>query len=564
MTPTAQLFFILSLAAALTYGGLGMRALLWNPRGRGNQALALLCAGCGTWSFSMAMILTSFDRDGALFWYRVAATGYLVAPAAALHAYLRLTHVEWIASRQWIEPLLYLPVPIFIFRNWLAFIGPVDVLQTQHGWVERIGHFDGWYSSYVAYLLIFAAATVTTSALRWRAATNRTERLQSVWLTVGGAVLIPLIAGFGLLLPVVRPGLPEVSHLLALVWVLAAWKAMEIRNPWTLTPQLVADQLLEALSEAVLITDTSGRVQIANPAAQELFGSSSKALRGSHLSLLTPLRDAGLITDNRIRTDVKDLEVEVRSSVMVRPEGSEDAAESSAAPTEPGSTPQRGDAPKSRWFAISTSAVLNRLDEAVGVLVTLRNVTDTKAAEHELTYRATHDPLTGLANRHLLDSRLQEVAGAAGGRSFAVLVIDLDSFKAINDRHGHAIGDQLLSLLAKRLRGCLRTNDTAARVGGDEFVVLVAEGAGPERVLSVAQRLLAACRRPFEVEGELLMVDASIGIALGTAGTATPEEIMSRADRAMYRAKAKPDDPIVLTVEPDDPADEASAPRLEN
>ncbi|REJ84569.1 MAG: diguanylate cyclase [Acidobacteria bacterium] len=549
MTPTAQIFFALSLGAALTYCLLGGRALRWNLRGRGNMALALLCAGCATWSLGMGVMLTAEHRETALLWYRIAAVGWFVAPAAALHSYLRLLHADRLGRHEWIEPLLYLPAPVFVLKTWNGFVGPVDVTRTRNGWVESVAYLDGWYAAYFIYLLTYALTTVTISGLAWRAATNRTDRLQCAWLTLGGATLIPLIACFGLIMPVVAPGLPEVSHLLALVWVLAASKAMQIRNPWTLTPQLVADQLLEALSEAVLITDPSGRVQVANPAAERLFGSTSRELRGSHVSLLAPLRDAGLVVEDRVRLDVAGIEVEVRAAC----ERSGDAGADT--PSAEGST-KGDDAPPrdlSRWFDIGTSAVLNQLDEPVGVLITLRETTATKAAEHDLTYRANHDLLTGLGNRHLLEHRLDEAAAAEGAHELAVLLVDLDGFKAVNDDHGHAVGDQVLAILGRRILGCLRASDTAARIGGDEFVVLLPEVSDSSHASAVARRLLDACRRPCDVEGKLLRVDASIGVVVADAGSVGHEHLLRLADRAMYRAKERPEDPIVITMAKRDP-----------
>jgi diguanylate cyclase (GGDEF)-like protein len=158
--------------------------------------------------------------------------------------------------------------------------------------------------------------------------------------------------------------------------------------------------------------------------------------------------------------------------------------------------------------------------------------------EELLTYQAFHDGLTGLANRSLLWDRIGH-AVALGGRhrrSLAVLYIDLDGFKEVNDTLGHAAGDQLLAAVAERMRAVVRPSETVARIGGDEFVVLVemVEERSPE---ALATRLLESLITPFMVAGTRIVVGASIGIAISTGGGITPDDLVRSADAAMYDAK---------------------------
>jgi diguanylate cyclase (GGDEF)-like protein len=155
----------------------------------------------------------------------------------------------------------------------------------------------------------------------------------------------------------------------------------------------------------------------------------------------------------------------------------------------------------------------------------------------KLRHRVTHDPLTRLANRDLLQERTQrELARAQRQSDVAVLLIDLDDFKAVNDTLGHAIGDQLLIAVAQRLRACVRPSDTVARLGGDEFAVLVAD-AGPQHLVGIVERILASFASPIAVETHLLLVRASVGVATAEAADQTGE-LLRNADIAMYAAKA--------------------------
>jgi diguanylate cyclase (GGDEF)-like protein len=159
--------------------------------------------------------------------------------------------------------------------------------------------------------------------------------------------------------------------------------------------------------------------------------------------------------------------------------------------------------------------------------------------------RAVTDPLTGLANRALLARRAEEGLarlreGRDGGEAgLALLYLDLDGFKAVNDAHGHGTGDDLLRLAAARLRGCLREGDTLARVGGDEFVILLPGLAAPAAAAAVAcaERALAALADPFRIGGVELAVGVSVGIATATAATTGADSLLRAADRALYLAK---------------------------
>ena len=166
-------------------------------------------------------------------------------------------------------------------------------------------------------------------------------------------------------------------------------------------------------------------------------------------------------------------------------------------------------------------------------------VTELRRAERELEHRASHDPLTGLSNRHRLQCELQyAIAHAAQtGDGLAVLYLDLDGFKEVNDRGGHDIGDRLLREVAQRLQQGLRKGDLVARVGGDEFVALLPGCHDAEAALAVADGLRACLGPPFTLPDGLFRLDASVGIACFPEDGSDPDSLLSHADRAMYAAK---------------------------
>jgi diguanylate cyclase (GGDEF)-like protein/PAS domain S-box-containing protein len=183
----------------------------------------------------------------------------------------------------------------------------------------------------------------------------------------------------------------------------------------------------------------------------------------------------------------------------------------------------------------------NRLEDPAvrGVVLNMRDVTERKALEDELRHQAFHDSLTGLANRPLFEDRLAHAHAVAHGREggFAVLFLDLDDFKTINDSLGHARGDQLLRAVATRIRGIMRPSDTAARLGGDEFALLVETTDRQQDPLAIAKRVMDALALPFSIAGRELRVTASLGVATW-GGASDVEDLLRNADTAMYAAKA--------------------------
>ena len=176
--------------------------------------------------------------------------------------------------------------------------------------------------------------------------------------------------------------------------------------------------------------------------------------------------------------------------------------------------------------------------DIVGRVWSFRDVTDRKRLEGELAHQAFHDSLTDLANQALFRDRVDHAlarASATGGL-LAVLFIDLDNFKNVNDSLGHLAGDELLIVTTARLRSCLRPVDTAARLGGDEFAVLVEDLIDGQEVTVLAAQLLDALRSPFEVAGREVFIGASIGVAIGSSEL-NSDQLLRNADLAMYRAK---------------------------
>jgi diguanylate cyclase (GGDEF)-like protein/PAS domain S-box-containing protein len=182
-------------------------------------------------------------------------------------------------------------------------------------------------------------------------------------------------------------------------------------------------------------------------------------------------------------------------------------------------------------------------------------------AQHELTHLATHDPLTGLPNRALFNEHLEIMVNNAGrhGRQVALLFIDLDGFKAINDTYGHDTGDRLLQTVSGRMRECIRKEDILARMGGDEFTILLGDINESSNATAIAQKLIAAINKPVHLNSHQCCVSASIGISLFPHSAHEPDTLLRLADDAMYTAKNDGKNTYSIS-----PADSADTPPLQD
>jgi len=171
----------------------------------------------------------------------------------------------------------------------------------------------------------------------------------------------------------------------------------------------------------------------------------------------------------------------------------------------------------------------------------LIDITDRKQLESKLIHDALHDPLTGLANRVLLRDHLERALARRGrsGGTVALLFVDLDDFKRVNDSYGHAAGDQILVRVAERLVSAVRADDVVGRQSGDEFAVLLGHVRDDDEAIASAERILGELRRPILLGGHSITVGGSVGIALASAASTSAEDLLTQADAAMYAVKAE-------------------------
>lgn len=271
--------------------------------------------------------------------------------------------------------------------------------------------------------------------------------------------------------------------------------------------------ILESAADGIVMLSADGRVESCNGAAERMFGRAASEMVGAPISDLVVVRSSALHDESLAETGS-----DRQGATFIDVEGR--SADGGVFPIE---------------AAVSAAAS----EGGVGFTVVLRDVTEQREYERRLAHLALHDGLTGLPNRRALLDRAETAIARArrSGQHVAVLFLDLDRFKVVNDSLGHEQGDRLLRLAAERMQSSIRESDTLARIGGDEFVVLCE---GVDTVLSItelAARLCASLAEPFQLGESEAFVGGSIGVAVWDGGGTTADDLMRRADTAMYRAK---------------------------
>jgi diguanylate cyclase (GGDEF)-like protein/PAS domain S-box-containing protein len=280
-----------------------------------------------------------------------------------------------------------------------------------------------------------------------------------------------------------------------------------------------AQVTLNSIGDAVVSTDFRGRVTFLNIVAEKMTGWTQTEASGRLLDEIFFFVDATTrehIPCPAMRAIIENRTVGLEAaSVLIRKDGVEIAVEHSASP------------------------IHDKNGGVVGAVMVTHDVTAARDLSAKLARLALHDNLTDLPNRALFADRLDQALARAhrSGNVAALLFVDLDRFKAVNDSLGHAIGDQLLQAVADRLLTCVRGSDTVSRYGGDEFIILLADVAHAQDAALCAEKIISALATPYELNGHTLRIGASIGISIAPEHATDGETLLKYADIAMYQAK---------------------------
>lgn len=483
---------------------LGIAVLVRERDSRVSIFFFILSSAVTAWLGSYALMHASPDPTRAERWARAACLGIPIIPAASYMFTIELLGLH--DSRS--------PVAAALWG--FGGLGSLGVVGS--GWVI-IGMHDypwGYYPKYDiiggTLLMVFMAVGMGMVVYEWWEAYRRAEseprRMQAWWFLVafslGPLIFFDFLATFSVAV------YPFGYVVVAAGQVLMA-VAMLRYDLVELTPAYAAENIIGTMADPMVVCDESGRIEVTNEAVEEVFGVPGEMLEGETFERLAEERGEAaqkLADDPTAPLRDEEMSFETADGEVV--------------------------------VSVSRNPIEDQNGEPIGAVVIARDISRRKRIEAQLQHDSLHDSLTDVPNRALFVDRVEQHIkrqDAEGGEPFSVVFLDLDRFKTVNESLGHATGDELLRRVADRIQQCLRRSDTLARIGGDEFGLLL-DGVGTEmKARSMATRIRDKLEKAFLPGEQKLYVSASIGVVVNQGQYDSPTALLRDADRAMYRAK---------------------------
>lgn len=538
---------IVYLLTSIFYILIGTFSLMYDIKNKLNRIFFVFCLDLSLWSTALMLMNAASDAATATVFRQTATIFWSFVYCLMLHFLLVLVEKDRLLSNPLYLGLFYLPAMISIYIYYIY--NPVTedlIVRSKYGWSYWNSGGNGLLIDF--YLPLYYCTYVLASIfiiLFWgKQSPLKREKKQAKIIVVTIIAVFVLGSLTDIILPVLgKPIVPALTVCFIVIPVYGIWYSIKRYRLMNLNPQNIVAEVLRTMNEGMLITDRSHCIRDINEGARMMLGYSKEELLGKPLEFVVKN-----MHDNTIKP-ANELMLLRKDNQML-------------------------------WVSFSSSMLLDEWNELYGTVLLFQDLSENKRIQKEL--QASHDELEqkvldrtrelNAANRELqieIDSRIgmekeirklafyDHLTGLPNNKSFidsvnkviaekqaqdfsmALLYLDLDSFKIINDTMGHAQGDQLLKMVSLRLVSIVGSSDSIARVGGDEFLVLVTGEADETSVGILASRLNEAFRRKFDLSGNEVYVTASIGVALYPVDGEDAQTLMMNADIAMHRAKEK-------------------------
>jgi len=510
-----SIFFDITFFCFIVYLGAGVYVLRANPKSRLNRLFSLVCLCFTIWTATF--LLTHFIEQKEALWtlYKVSGLGWIFAPALLLHFFLVLSESESLLRKRWIFVLIYLPPLVMYYQAITGILLVYDFQRINVGWIEVVNLRRVWTFLYELYYIGFLSFGFV-KVYQWGKQSGHPAKIsQSKIIIYSGIFALLLASVFNVILPglniLVVPS--SMGANILIIWIISIIYAIIKYKLMAITPAVVADDVFANMTDALIIFDWNKRILAVNQSAITLFNQSESSLKEQKITDLFPGEtvfqnmDSGTLTrESSIHNYELDYLLENGAHYAL---------------------------------SVSASAAYDRYEHSMGGVILIRDVSALKIAEEKLKHMATHDSLTMLPNRLLLNDRLRQALARACryNHQVAVMLLDLDDFKNVNDTLGHDAGDFLLKTVAEILQKNMRDSDTVARLGGDEFILVATDLQDKEKAGTTASRILKFLEIPLNINSHEIKVGASIGISIYPNDSENVEDLLKNADMAMYRAK---------------------------
>jgi len=481
---------------------LGFFVAVHERRSRMGMIFFLFAMTVSLYFVGMGINYSARDAQVAMFWIKIAHIGLLFIPSTAL--FMTVTRLQLTHHHR------YLTTSVFV----LSFLLVLSSFRN-NSLLKGVNHFFwGYYGQYgtLGFLALLFVITVMAYVLNlyWQEyRLSKTERQKRrfrgifIAFSIGTLAIVDVIPTFGIgFYPFGY--IPMFIFLVIMAYVITHYHLVDI------SLESAASQILEMMQGAVIVVDMEDRIRVVNRVALDLLGCEKADLLNQDLASVIDLKSA--VNGKRgAQENIRSLEM-----IWKARDGRQFDVE------------------------VSSSPVTDVRDNAnIGFVFVAHDITKRKQTEQRLEQLALYDALTGLPNRLLFFERMSQLLALAKRNKniLAVLYMDLDRFKTINDTLGHEVGDALLAQVSQRMKTSIRSSDTVARMGGDEFIGVCGFITAPGDAATVAEKIIKILSEPFFIKGNECSIGVSVGISLYPQDGDDAESLVSKADTAMYRVK---------------------------
>lgn len=469
-----------------------------------------------TWLISNVLIINSNTNEAGILWFKISAAGQSFFSALVLHYYILFTGRSAFFNK-WINYILfYLPHCILAVGFFTGDIIINEIVINNMGQKSVTIIFDYWLCYYLLVHFSYLTAAVIIIFL-WRAGLKyRFEKKQAAIIGVPYtfSLLIALYAGASAIIFNSFLWLMIVPAS-AIFGTISTWFATVKYKYMVLTPSVAADKILSTMADSVILVDSNLNILTVNDETKRLLGYKDEELIG---------RDVTCLFANEQMAEIYNAEELLKNGTIRNRETLFLASDGSTIPV-----------------SFSSSEYRDENNVVVGYIIVSRDITEQKITEKTLKHIAQHDYLTDLPNRFMINLTLKNAIEKAtiDDRIIAVILLDVDRFKGINDVFGHETGDKILVEVAKRLKASIRHTDIIARLGGDEFLCVIENVISLEDINEVISRLKQAFNTKYKIGLNELSITASMGVSIFPRDGKTAGVLIKNADIAMYHAKSQ-------------------------
>ncbi len=506
-----NVFSALSIMACVIYLFVGVYAYNLERKSSINRLFLLFCISMSIWSFAYAFVYVTGDEQ--YIWMKISAIGWCTFSSLILHLVLLLTESRYINNRN-VKICLYIPSAIFLYISVFLFgkdKEPSEFIES----FFYIGDFLYNFSFLLACIILIALWGRQSSSIRRRKQTKIiiASSLTPFLLNLMTQHIMPLL---GITI------LPLMGHIYSLVMLVGTYYAMIKYRLMEITPKLLLEELLQEMVEVAILVSPQGRIVKVNESTEKLLGYSRSELTSMSFDSIVeewPVLNTALTEQDT--TIHKFPEVFCKGK-----DGSRTA------------------------LSMTCSLIIDPyIKDALGMVVVGHDISLVKAlekkidehkkAEEKIRYMAYHDTLTGLPNRkyfyELLNRRIMNAKES--GEMFAVLFLDVDGLKIVNDSYGHETGDFLICEVGRRASASIEEKDLAARIGGDEFTFLIFGINTAKDAEDIAKKLMLSINQPLQINGADIAISASIGASVFPQDGVDSDLLVKMADNRMYKLK---------------------------